>query len=285
MIESRLNEAAEAVAWLRSVAAVRERCAEIATAADRGALEHFALEESRLGGCAEYVADTVRAAYPDLEVPYHSRWRHFAGGGVDRWGTIEAGLSGVGRDEIARVRTELVVISVLLDAGAGESWRYREAGNSYGRSEGLALASLHLYASGALSASDSPLRADSEALCRMDAPTLGAAFQASEDNPLVGLSERAMLLRRLGQAMTGAPGLFGTAAPRLGNLFDYLAGEARDSRLAAPAILGAVHEVLGPVWPKRIDIAGTNLGDVWRHPMVGGNGLTRGLVPFHKLAQ
>ncbi len=280
-----MHDAAGAIAWLRSVDAVRERCGDLYATAGHDALEHFALDESRLGSCADYVVDTVKTAYPDLEVPYHSRWRHFATGGVDRWGTIAAGLTEVERDEIARVRTEVVLVSVILDAGAGESWRYREAGKTYARSEGLALASLRLYASGALSASDTRLRADSEALRRIEMPTLGTAFQVGEDNPLVGLAERARLLRRLGQAMTTAPRLFGDSAPRLGNLFDYLAGEARDSRLAAPTVLGAVHEALGPVWPRRIDIAGANLGDVWRHPIIGGDGLTRGLVPFHKLAQ
>jgi hypothetical protein len=53
----------------------------------------------------------------------------------------------------------------------------------------------------------------------------------------------------------------------------------------APHILAALLEGLGPIWPGRIELAGTNLGDVWRHPHAGGNGPSAGLVPFHKLSQ
>src|SRR3546814_1287050 len=41
-------------------------------------------------------------------------------------------------DEIARIRFDLCVTSVLLDAGAGPDWSFSEAGKSIGRSEGLA---------------------------------------------------------------------------------------------------------------------------------------------------
>ena len=40
-------------------------------------------------------------------------------------------------------------MSVLLDAGAGDHWRYTESGtkNVYERSEGIAVASLHMFTS------------------------------------------------------------------------------------------------------------------------------------------
>ena len=67
--------------------------------------------------------DTIRASYPDLDIPYHSRWRHFSAGGHDRCATLGADLAA---DERARMRFDLVVVSVLLDAGAGDPWRYLE---------------------------------------------------------------------------------------------------------------------------------------------------------------
>ena len=72
---------------------------------------------------------------------------------------------------------------------------------------------------------------------------------------------------------------------QLGNLFDYLRSRAQNGAVTAAAILGAVLDGLGPIWPGRIELGGVNLGDVWRHPAVRTGDLTDGLVPFHKLSQ
>ena len=283
-----LNDPQQAVAWLRTPQAVRLRCNAVFAAAERDALDHFALDMERLDAAAAYVVDTIRQAYPTLKIPYHSRWRHFATGGRDRWAELAGRLAGSPMDEIARIRIDLAVTSVLLDAGAGARWRYTEPGTGevYGRSEGLAVASFHLFLGGALSARpDAPLRADAEALAGLTAARLAEAFQAGEDNPLVGLEGRAALLRRLAAALAAAPEMFGGAAPRLGNLYDYLAAQAPACRLPAGVILDAVLRGLGPIWPGRIALGGDNLGDVWRHPAAAGEDLTDGLVPFHKLSQ
>jgi hypothetical protein len=283
-----LDNPQHAVAWLRTPQAVRLRARAVFQAAERGALEHFALDLERLDAAVAYVVETIRANYPTLEIPYHSRWRHFAVGGRDRWAGLAGRLAGMPQDEIARIRIDLAVTSVLLDAGAGASWRYREPGTGevYGRSEGLALASFHLFAAGGLSSRpDAPLRADSDALAGMTAERLAEAFQAGDDNPLVGLEGRAGLLRRLAAALGAAPEIFGGEAPRVGNLYDHLAAQAPNGRLPAGAILDAVLRGLGPIWPGRIELGGVNLGDVWRHPAAACEDLTDGLVPFHKLSQ
>ena len=293
---SNLNDPAEAVAWLRGPPAIRARCAAILEAARADELAHFALRAVHLEAAADYVAQTIRANYPTLDIPTHSRWRHFAVGGRDRWAELAARLGGAGGEEAARVRFDLAVTSVLLDAGAGAAWRYREpeSGESYARSEGLAVASFALFAGGALSSDpERPLRADAAGLEAMTEARLAEAFQAGPDNPLVGLAGRAALLRRLGQALTAAPALFGGAQPRIGNLFDYLRSRAQNGApdgppggtVTAAAILGAVLDGLGPIWPGRIELGGVNLGDVWRHPAVRTGDLTDGLVPFHKLSQ
>ncbi|MEM9488591.1 MAG: DUF1688 family protein, partial [Myxococcota bacterium] len=75
------------------------------------------------------------------------------------------------------------------------------------------------------------------------------------------------------------------APPRVGGLFDFLYGQNVDGRLPAPAILAAVVDGLGPIWPGRVTLGGHNLGDVWPHPAAGGQGPGAGLVPFHKLSQ
>ena len=229
--------------------------------------------------------ETISANYPDLNIPYHSRWRHFSAGGHDRAAALVAGLAPA---ELARTRFDLVVTSVLLDAGAGDVWRYREpaTGERYARSEGLAIASLDLFRSGALSADpERPLRADAQALIRLDERTLGSAFQASAKNPLVALAGRCRLLNRLGAALIEKPEIFGTEVPRIGGLFDHLARQAEEGGLPASKILAALLEGLSEIWPGRTELAGENLGDVGRHPAAKTEDVTSGLVPFHKLSQ
>jgi hypothetical protein len=65
--------------------------------------------------------------------------------------------------EVCKRLIDLFLISVLLDAGAGNTWRYREkeGGNVYSRSEGLAIASLDMFNAGMFSA-------DRQQPCRVD---------------------------------------------------------------------------------------------------------------------
>ncbi len=58
-----LNDPAQAVAWLRSPAAIRARCGLVLAAAQADALAHFALRAERLEAAADIVAETIRANY------------------------------------------------------------------------------------------------------------------------------------------------------------------------------------------------------------------------------
>lgn len=279
------SDASAALAWLRTPVAIRERCGQLHAAAEAGESAHFALDADRLDPVADYVLAEMRANYPNLNMPYHSRWRHFGVGGVDRWAELAAALP-ADPAEIGRVRTELAIVSVLLDAGAGPRWRYRDRdGRDYARSEGLAVASLAMYRDGLFSRRpDRPLRVDAGALIGLDEATLAAGFRHGPENPLVGLDGRLALLRRLGEVMVERPDRFG-AAGRLGDLFDHLAARAGVTGLPAATLLSTLLETLGPIWPGRLQLAGANLGDVWRHPRARGDRHTDGLVPFHKLSQ
>ena len=162
------DPAAEAaVAYLRTPQAIRERAgAVLARGLDDG-LHHFRIDLTRLTPAADLVASITRARFPDLHVPVHSRWRHFDVGGCNRAAELERALARRSKDERARARIDLAVVSVLLDAGAGQAWRYHEAETreDYGRSEGLAVASFRLFARGVFSADPAdPWRADAPAL-------------------------------------------------------------------------------------------------------------------------
>ncbi|MGH7097907.1 MAG: URC4/urg3 family protein, partial [Stellaceae bacterium] len=263
---------------LLSVAAVRARCALVLAAAARGETRHFRLVPERLDAVADHVAAVTRRRYPDLVIPYHSRWRHFAAGGVDRAALVAPGADPA---ETARARIDLAVVSVLLDAGAGPEWRFceRETGLTLTRSEGLAVASLRAMADGLFSADPArPWRADAAALVRLSEDDLARACQHGPGNELLGIEGRARLLRRLGDAAASRPDLFGAPA-RLGRL--YNSWHSRRMALPAPDILATLLDAFAEIWPGGARLGKMPLGDCGRHPAVPGDGL----VPFHKLAQ
>jgi hypothetical protein len=263
----------EAARSLLSAFAVRERAHEMLAAALAGEVAGWRVELGKLEAAADLTAQVVREAYPDLNVPFHARWRHFAVEGRDLWAEREKPWADP-KDQ-ARAAFDLAITSVLLDAGAGPAWRYRDAatGAMLGRSEGLGIASFRMFESGAMSADPGdPLRADG--LAKVDAALLARAFQVSGDNPLIGLDGRAVLLRSLGKAV-GRPGA----------LFDVMAARATGGKLPAPAILEVLLEALGPIWPGRLALGGVPLGDCWRHPAIRRDDPTDGYMPIHKLSQ
>lgn len=275
------------LAWLRTPEAVRERCNAVLALAEQDALPHFALDPARMDATADYVAAVIQENYPDLAIPYHSRWRHFEAGGIDRWGMLAGALHGCSADELVRLRLDLCTVSVLLDAGAGPAWTFHETdtGQTLARSEGLAVASLHAFRAGLFSGDPQrPLRADADGLSRLSEAGLAAAFQVSPNNPLAGVAGRAALLRNLGRALRDRPDLVGADA-RMGGLLDLWRARASNGVLPARELLTTILEVLAPIWPGRLTLGGANLGDVWLHPMLRGEGPGAGLVPFHKLSQ
>ena len=277
---------------LRTVDAVRERSHALLALAERGAAEHFGVDDARMGAAARLVAAVTRERHPDLRIPLHSRWRHFeAPGGAGRWTAAadEAELRGAER---ARSAVELAIVSALLDAGTGGGWRYRDAatGAETGRSEGLAAATFDLYRRGALSDDPAhPLRADAGALGRMDLAAFARAFQIDDGNRLHGIAGRVRCLRALGRAVAVRPefagrsgragGAGGASSRRLGHLYDFLAAAA------GPAGRIAARELFGAVLAALRGVIGRALGDVWLHSGIRRPGPTDRLLPLHKLFQ
>jgi hypothetical protein len=280
--------AAAAVAYLWTPEAIRELAGAVLRRGLAGGLAHFTIDLTRLDTAADLVAAITRERYPDGVVPVHSRWRHFGTGGHDRVAELETALRGVAGDERARVKIDLAVTSVLLDAGAGGDWAYVEAetGQRLGRSEGLAVASFRLFAGGFFSSDRAaPWRADAPGLLAISDERLGAALQVSATNPLPGVRGRASLLRSLGHALAQRPDLFGSCPPRPGYLLDASRARGGPGRVDVRDLLYDVLVGFGSIWPGRLERNGVNLGDVWVHPAAGGAGATAGLVPFHKLSQ
>ena len=281
----------DAALSLLSAAAVRERAQLMLEAGLADRLAHFRIDLDRLDAAADLTVAVTRAAYPSLDIPFHSRWRHFVIDGVDRWAALAATAAWPDAAARARAEFDLAVVSVLLDAGAGPTWRYRDAstGRDIGRSEGLALASLAMFADGLFSESPrDPLRVDAPRLWELTDASLVNGFQAGPSNPLTGIAGRADLLRRLGRTTAAVSSVFARAGePRPGGLFDHLASlaDGAGGRVAAATILAELLRHLGPVWPSRVVLGGIALGDCWHHPAIAPDDAAAGLVPLHKLAQ
>ena len=274
---------------LLNAQAVRDRAHRMLAIGLEGKLPNFRINLDRLNGAAERALTATQKAYPSLDVPFHSRWRHFVFEGQDRWAAIDKAAQWPDRAAQARAAFDLAIVSVLLDAGAGPQWRYRDpvSGKNIGRSEGLALASLAMFASGVFSSNaESPLQADAKGLESLSDQAVRDGLQVSGGNPLIGVEGRADLLRRLGALLASKPEIFGRHdAPRPGGLFDHLATLARDGKIEAPTILSELLRHFGPIWPSRLSLGGVPLGDCWRHPSLITADATSELVPLHKLSQ
>jgi Protein of unknown function (DUF1688) len=269
--------------------AVRERAHRMLAIGLEDKLPNFRIHLDCMDSAVDLVLKTTRNAYPSFEMPFHSRWRHFVTNREDRWAAIADRTRWPDRAARARAEFDLAMVSVFLDAGAGSSWHYRDpkTGSAVGRSEGLALASLAMFAGGAFSADPlEPLRVDADVLANFSVADLARGMQVSDVNPLVGIEGRAELLRRLGKLVASKPDVFGCHdRTRPGGLFDRLAMLAEGLELPAPMILAELLQQLGPIWPSRLTLGGIALGDCWKHPALTTADATSGLMPLHKLSQ
>lgn len=278
------------VNYLRSLGAIRERCQQLFDLALEDKLQHFRSDLTKLDRTADYVLEVIKTNYPDLQVPFHSRWRHFEAGGERRLDLLNAKLAGLSPLEKARTKFDLVITSVLLDAGAGAEWRYQEPETDvvWQRSEGLGIASFYTFLQGGFSSNpDQPLQADSQGLQNFSAATLEENFQVTPHNPLVGVAGRVELLQKLGATLAKSPQIFSLDGInfRLGYMVDYLQLQTQNQQLPAAKVFQAVLYGLGDIWANRIILDGTNLGDVWPHSQLYGDTPASKLVPFHKLSQ
>ena len=88
-------DAPRAARSLLTASAVRERATRMLKFGLEDRLTAFTVDLARLPEAADRVVAVVRAAYPDLAIPFHARWRHFRAGGRD-----------LGRELVARIEDD-----------------------------------------------------------------------------------------------------------------------------------------------------------------------------------
>lgn len=278
-----ISLSSEQIQYILSPQAIRERCGKVYQLALEGKT-HFQVHLERLEQTTDFVLEVIQENYPDLSIPFHSRWGHFSVGENDRVAQLESKISD--RVDRANAKFDLVIVSVLLDAGAGMQWKFKdEDGNTYDRSEGLAVASLRMFESGLFSSNkETPYQVDSARLATLTLEELATGFQVSESNPIVGLEGRLKLLKGLGTVLTQETQYFGDSG-RPSGLISFFHQSSSDSVCSAPDLLDAVLKSLGGIWPSRLRAGNTPLGDVWKYSGFSGNDDFDSLVAFHKLSQ
>ncbi|KXG50110.1 Protein of unknown function DUF1688 [Penicillium griseofulvum] len=292
------DPALDPAAYLRSIHAVRERSNIVLEKAKRNELSHFDVDMSKFEATASYVVSIIKRDYaPDYEnIPPHGRWQHFDVGGRPRINQLlQSWPSRIDAQERTRRLIDLFVVSVLLDAGSGNKWSYRskESGKVFSRSEGLAVASLEMFKSGLFSSDlTEPCQVDGAGLKKVTAEVLAKGMQHTEQNPLAGIEGRAGLLIRLSDALNNQD-FFGVDA-RPGNMLDYLLGHPSTLASSVPIVpITTLWSVLmdgfSPIWPpSRTQIDGVSIGDAWKcsnMPQSPPAQQWESIVPFHKLTQ
>ncbi|KAK9324130.1 hypothetical protein V1517DRAFT_366310 [Lipomyces orientalis] len=284
--------------YLRTLPAVRERTRLVMEKAKVNELSNFTVDFAKFDKAVEFVASIIERDFaPNYsKIPPHGRWQHFDVDGVSRIRQLVDSWSMVDEAEIAKRLVDLFLVSVLLDAGAGNNWVFREPGNAagvYGRSEGLAVASLYMFKNGLLSSSPSNrYQVDSTALKAITVDTISNALQHSSDNPLEGIEGRAELLQRLGLALEEGVKYFGPDG-RPGNMLKYLLESATTrgadgkNTVSVAVVWDVIMTGLNPIWPKgRTALDGVLLGDAWPCSSMPQDGEEwEKIVPFHKLSQ
>ncbi|KAL8697894.1 MAG: hypothetical protein Q9201_006863 [Fulgogasparrea decipioides] len=248
-------------AYLRSIYAVRDRSSIIHQKAKRNQLNHFDVDPTKFEETAAYLVSIIK---------------------------IDA------RERTRRL-LDLFLVSVLLDAGAGTQWSYKskESGKTYRRSEGLAVASLEMFKAGYFSGDPTePYQVNASGLNRLSPGQLAIGLQVSDVNPIAGLEGRTGLLSRLAEALE-KPEYFGSTS-RPGNILDYLLSHpstqmSSDPIVLIPTLWDVLTHCLASIWPdSRTKIDGVSLGDAWpcsSMPSPPHAQPWESIVPFHKLTQ
>jgi len=274
---------------LQSASAVRERANRLLNLGILGQLEHFAIDLLKLDAVVDFVVKVTRSSYADLSVPPHARWRHFEVGEIDRWGMLAASRDWATGLELGRAAVDLAFISVLLDGIAAPGWAYAEAatGETFARAEGLAIASLVMFAGGTFSSDPyDPLRVDARALAGLTIEELSDGLQISQSNAVIGLDQRLPAINRFGQYMAFEPDMFDVGdGLRPGGLVDYLFRTEPSGAISAAKLLQHVLRPLNAISPGRFALGGVALGETWPHSRLVMGDDTDGLMPFHQTAQ
>lgn len=292
----------DTVEYLKSLKSVRDRTTLLLQ--NPGHLKHFDVNLDKLESVADLIIKLIARDYQNpSDIPPHSRWRHFEASNepkstVDRIGKLVQQWTSQGIDADERIvkLIDLFVVGVLVDAGAGNEWKYVNETGVYARSEGLAIAAFDAFAAGFFSAQRHQ-SVDAQGLAEVTVEKLAIAFQSRPGNSLIGLEGRCLLLQNLGKTLEASKYFTINTCYRPGNLLHFLKSStvAVDGhyKVDIKLLWEVVIKGFSGVWPAtRTKIGGSSLGDAWPCKALQSIQMERGLsqesdfiITFHKLSQ
>ena len=143
----------ESAKTLKSLPTIRERCEEVFKLGIEGKLLHFDINLSEMKNVSDFILQLIKRDYKNVnDILPHGRWRHFSANNVDRMGNLLSQIKSHTQIQQACIVLDLVIVAVLLDAGAGPHWIFKDMnGNISNRSEGLAVATFEMFTAGLFS--------------------------------------------------------------------------------------------------------------------------------------
>lgn len=222
----------------------------------------------------------VQQKHKDLDsIPFHSRWRHLEDNQITYLNEIQS-------DPLkkAKLKWDLVIVSVLLDAGAGNNWNYQRAQDKkiFNRSHGLSQAAYAMFLNGIFSTSKKDFLVEGTGLINLKEEDFIKGFQITQSNALVGILGRLELMKQLGKIILENKTIFPNQRPS--DLIDTLINQY-GKKMKAFDVLQNILIHFREIWPSREKWNGKSLGDTWYYPPFGEKGNIHSYIPFHKLSQ
>ena len=219
---------------VRRSASARTRCSTARPATAELAAFHASTISKALSAAAQVVAELIRDNYPDLNVPFHARWRHFVVGARDLWAerAAQATWPSRRREGARRIRSRDHLGAARCRRRAGlaiSRSRHRTGHHALRRARGREPA--HVRGGRVFGRSRrSAARRRRAARCSSTHEELADGFQSMVGNPLVGVEGRADLLAALGAAVAAKPEVFARAGSRApGRALRPSRGASRDT--------------------------------------------------------
>lgn len=78
------QEIARVLTTLREPRTIRVRSQAILERVKQGQSAYFSIDPEKMTSTASFVIEVIQDNYPNLDIPYHSRWRHFEAGDINR---------------------------------------------------------------------------------------------------------------------------------------------------------------------------------------------------------
>ncbi|OAV96117.1 hypothetical protein, variant [Puccinia triticina 1-1 BBBD Race 1] len=279
--------------YLKSLGSIRERCQQVFNlTVDQDQLEFWSVDQSTLPSIVDFCSYLISRDYGAnyQSIPPHGRWRHFLANERDRISPLLeqwSADSSVDPVETGRRLVDLFVVAVLMDAGAGDEWKFVEPLEESCSTSANANESLE------------------QGIGRSEGLAVAEFMQSKAGNQMVGLEGRSNLLQKLGCLLSSGSKYFPAQEPnsqsRPGNLIDYILTHPDVHPLPRAVMRGEISmsidvlweviidekDGLGSIWPKegRQPIGGKFIGDVWTCEALNRVTKDGGHVPFHKLSQ